>query len=158
EEGIVHAPVELAILFRLPVDPAPEEAVEIKPLKEAAERIFGLDDAILEVVADPQAYVQAAHDLVLAAGSTPPPAAEAPFGEIAYCLSFKCDGCLYNEFCMKSSAEHQDLSLLPYLAGTEKEALRRAEITTIQSLAALKDFAPGSKADLIAAPGREAQV
>ena len=65
-----------------------------------------------------------------------------PFETIPYCLSFKCDGCLYNEFCMKWSAEKEDLSLLPYMTGTEKEALRRAGITTVQSLATLKDFAP----------------
>ena len=86
--------------------------------------------------------------------------AQAPFEAIPYCLSFKCDGCLYNEFCLKWSAEQEDLSLLPYMTGTEKEALRRAGVTTIQALATLKDFAPGDgrKADLVPAPGREAQV
>src|SRR5262249_58989323 len=52
----------------------------------------------------------------------------------------------------------EDLSLLPYMTGTEKEALRRIGVTTIQALATLKDFAPGSKVDLIPAPGHEAQV
>jgi hypothetical protein len=59
---------------------------------------------------------------------------------------------------MKWSAEQEDLSLLPYMTATEKEALRRAGVSTIQALAALKDFAAGSKADLAPAPGREAQV
>lgn len=59
---------------------------------------------------------------------------------------------------MEWSAEHQDLSLLPYLTSTEKEALRRAGIRTMAALAALKDFEPGSKIDLIAAQGRKAQV
>ena len=82
-----------------------------------------------------------------------------PFDEIPYCLSFKCDGCLYNEFCMKWSAEQEDLSLLPYMTGTEKEALRRAGITTVQSLATLKDFARRTAPnELVPAPGREAQV
>jgi hypothetical protein len=158
QEGIAHAPADMAILFQLPVDPAPEEVSEIQPLQEAALRIFGLDDALLEVVPDPQAYVQAAHDLVLGDGSTARRVAQTPFEELPYCLSFKCDGCVYNEFCMKWSAEHQDLSLLPYLTSTEKEALRRAGITTIAALAALKDFEAGSKSDLIPARGREAQV
>jgi hypothetical protein len=59
---------------------------------------------------------------------------------------------------MKWSAEQEDLSLLPYMTGTEKEALRRAGVTTIQALGTLKDFAAGSKADLVPAPGREAVV
>jgi hypothetical protein len=41
---------------------------------------------------------------------------------LPFCLSFKCDGCLYNEFCMKWSAEREDLSLLPCITGTEKDA------------------------------------
>src|SRR5262245_4007545 len=148
----------MGILFRPPADPTPEEQIELQPLRGAARQTFGLDDALLEVVADPQAYVQSVHDLVLANDSTARRVAQAPFEKVPFCLSFKCDGCLYNEFCMKWSAEQEDLSLLPYVSGTEKEALRRAGVTTIQALATLKDFAPGSKADLVPATGREAQV
>src|SRR5262249_28475505 len=157
-EGIAHRPVQMGILFRPPADPTPEEQVELQPLKDAARQSFGLDDALLEVVADPQAYVQSVHDLVLASDSTARRVAQAPFETVSFCLSFKCDGCLYNEFCLKWSAEQEDLSLLPYMTGTEKEALRRAGVTTIRSLATLKDFVLGSKADLVAAPGREAGV
>jgi predicted RecB family nuclease len=157
-EAVAHQPVQMGILFRPPADPAPEELTEIQPLKDAAKQVFGLDDALLEVVADPQAYVQSVHDLVLGNDSTARRVAQAPFGEIPYCLSFKCDGCLYNEFCLKWSAEQEDLSLLPYMTGTEKEALRRAGVTTIQGLATIKDLAPGSKTDLVPATGREAQV
>src|SRR5947209_10962090 len=62
---------------------------------------------------------------------------------------------------MKWCAEHEDLSLLPHLAGVEKEALRRDGIATIESLASLKEFAAGElgrKGDLVPSPGREAQV
>jgi PD-(D/E)XK nuclease superfamily len=159
EQGsIAHEPVQMGILFRPPADPSPEEQIELKPLKDAAKETFDLDDALLEVVADPQAYVQSVHDLVLAKESTAQRVSQTSFEKIPFCLSFKCDGCLYNEFCMKWTAEQDDLSLLPYMTGTEKEALRRAGVTTIQNLAAIKDFAAGSKADLIPAPGREAQV
>ncbi len=157
-EGVAHQPVQMGILFRPPADPTPEEQTELQPLKDAAKQSFGLDDALLEVVADPQAYVQSVHDLVLASDSTARRVAQAPFEKVPFSLSFKCDGCLYNEFCMKWSAEQEDLSLLPYMTGTEKEALRRAGVNTIQAVATLKDFAPGSKADLAPAPGREAQV
>jgi hypothetical protein len=154
---IRHAPVQTGILFRPPADPTPEEEEEIRPLREAAKQTFGLDGSLLEVVAEPDAYVQSAYDLVLGTDSTARRVAGTPLEQIPYCLSFKCDGCLYNEFCMRWSAEQEDLSLLPYMTGTEKEALRRAGVTTVQGLATLKDFAAG-KSDLTPGPGREAQV
>jgi hypothetical protein len=155
--SIAHEPVQMGILFRPPADPTPEEEEGIKPLREAAKGVFGLDGLLLEIIADADAYIQSAHDLVLSKDSTARRVAQAPFEQVPFCLSFKCDGCLYNEYCMKWSAEQEDLSLLPYMTATEKEALRRAGVTTIQSLATLKDFAPDSK-DLIPASGREAQV
>ncbi len=158
DAGVNHGSVQTGILFRPPADPTPEEEEEMKPLCDAAKQLFGLKGALLEVVADGDAYVQSANDLVLASDSTARRVASAPFEQLPYCLSFKCDGCLYNAFCMKWSAETEDLSLLPYMTGTEKEALRRAGISTVQSLATLKDFASGSKADLTPAAGREAQV
>ncbi len=161
DAGLTHLPIQTGILFRPPADPTPEEEERIKPLRDAARQRFGLDGSLLEVVADADAYVQSAHDLVLGQDSTARRVAGTPFEQLPYCLSFKCDGCLYNEFCMKWSAEREDLSLLPYMTGTDKEALRRAGVTTVQSLATLKDFAPAAAdgpSDLIPAPGREAEV
>ncbi len=101
DAGIAHQPVQTGILFRPPADPTPEEEAEIKPLRDAARQVFGLADALLENTADPDAYLQSAHDLVLGTESTARRVAGTPFEDIPYCLSFKCDGCLYNEFCMK---------------------------------------------------------
>src|SRR5205807_4561878 len=130
--------------------------------RDAARQVFGLEDALLEVVAEAEAYVQSVRDLVLDKDSMARRVAQSPFEQVPYSLSFKCDGCLYNEFCMKWSAEREDLSLLPHLTGTEKEALRRVGVTTVQDLATLKDFAPATDGkqsnELVPAPGREAQV
>ncbi len=162
DAAVSHTTVQTGILFRPPADPSPEEADEIEPLREAARSVFGLNDALLEVVADPDAYAQSARDLVLGDDSTARRVAATPFDAIPYCLSFKCDGCLYNEFCLKWSAEREDLSLLPYLTGTDKEALRRAGVTTVNQLATLKVFAPATDGrpatELVPAPGREALV
>jgi hypothetical protein len=158
QERIAHQPVQLGILFRAPANPTPEEESTIEALRDAAEQTFGLPGALLEVVPDPQAYLQSVHDLVLAKDSTARRVAQAPFEDVPFALSCKCDGCLYNEFCMKWSAERADLSLLPHLGGTEKEALRRAGVTTIQALATLKDFAPDGNTELVSTPGREADV
>lgn len=154
--GVGHNTVQTGILYRPPADPTPEDEGEIKPLRDAAKLFFGLTDALLEIIADQEAYLQSAHDLLLGRDSTARRVAGTPFEAIPYCLSFKCDGCLYNEFCMKWSAEKEDLSLLPYMTGTDKEAMRRAGITTVQSLATLKEFAGTN--DLAPAPGRETQV
>lgn len=160
--GVVHEHVQTGILFRPPPDPTPDDEEAIKPLREAAKLVFGLDGYLLEVVADPDAYARSAHDLVLGDDSTARRVAATPFGDVPYALSFKCDDCLYNEFCMKWSAEANDLSLLPYATGTDKDALHRAGVTTVKSLAALKDFAPAQGTspsnELVPAPGREAQV
>jgi hypothetical protein len=157
DASISHTPVEMGILFRPTADLTPEQEEEIKPLRDAAKSVFGLDESLLELVADGDAYVQSAHDLVLAKDSTAHRVAGAPFADIPFSLNFKCDGCLYNEFCMKWSAENDDLSLLPYISGTEKEGLRRSGIITIKSLATIKDLTAEGK-DLVPAPGREAEV
>jgi hypothetical protein len=161
EHGIACDRIQTGIVFRRPAEEAPEEAGRLEALGEAARRWLGLDDALLEVVADPDAYLQSVHDLVLGPDSTARRVAQAPFEGLPFALGYKCDGCLYNEYCMKWCAEHEDLSLLPHLSGVEKEALRRHGVTTIQALATLKEFAPGEagrKGDLVPAPGREAQV
>jgi hypothetical protein len=160
--GVAHAPVETAIVFRPPADPTPEDDEAARPLREAAKGLLGLDDALLELVADPDAYLQSARDLVLGPDSTARRVALAPFEDVPFTLSFKCDGCLYTEFCMKWSAQAEDLSLLPYMTATDKEALRRAGVMTVQDLATLKNLTPAADgkpvADLVPAPGREAQV
>lgn len=162
DAGVAHEPIQTAVLFRPPPDPDADEEEAIRPLRESAKSVLDLDGYLLEVVADPDAYARSAHDLVLGDASTARRVAATPFEDVPYALGFKCDDCLYNEFCMKWSAEVEDLSLLPYATGTDKDALRRAGVTTIHSLATLKDFAPPADGqpsnELVPAPGREAQV
>ena len=111
--SVAVATKRTGILFRPPVAPTPEEEAEVAPFREAAKTEFGLDGFLLELVADQDAYVQSAHDLVLGTDSTVRRVAGAELDTLPYSLSFKCDGCLYTEFCMKWSAEAEDLSLLP---------------------------------------------
>jgi hypothetical protein len=159
---VAHDQVRLGVLYRPPADPEPDDAVRVEAERKTAADLFGLPDAALEVVADPDAYLRSVRDLVLDDGSVARRVAAASFDELPFCLSFKCDGCLYNEFCLKWSAERDDLSLLPFMNGTDKEVLRKAGVSTIKSLAVLKDFAPPSPTagtgDLAPAPGREQEV
>ncbi len=156
-EGVEYAGVQTGILFRPPASPTTEEEVEVlPPLREAAKGWLGLDGVLLEVVADQEAYRRSVRDLVTGPESTARRVAAADFDALPFCLSYKCDGCLYNEWCMKDSAEREDLSLLAYTTGVEKEAVRRAGVTTIEALAGLKDLSPAG--ELTAAAGREAVV
>src|SRR4051794_4322424 len=142
QHGVGREQIQTGVLYRPPGDATPEGEEAIRPHREAARQWFGLGDALLEVVDDPEAYLRSARDLVTGSDSAARRVAAAPFEQVPFCLSYKCDGCLYNEFCLRWSAEREDLSLLPYMTAVEKEALRRAGVTTIQALALLKDLAP----------------
>ena len=98
--------------------------------RERARDLLGVEDGLLELVDDAEAYRGSVRDLVTGEHSTARRVVDAPFEAIPFHLTYKCDGCLYNEFCMKWSAETDDLSLLPHLTGTEKEALQRNGIAT----------------------------
>ena len=74
-----------------------------------------MDDALLELVASPEGYLDYVRDLVTNPNSVAAQVTDAPFEDVPYHLGNHCDGCLYNEFCMKWSAERDDLSLIPYL-------------------------------------------
>ena len=155
--------IETAILFRGVPHGEQEPDEEAQRQREAARKWLGLAEGLLEIVADPEAYRQAVIDLVTGPDSTAHRVARAPFADVPYALSYKCDGCLYNEFCMKWSAEQDDLSLLPHLSAVEKQVLHAAGIRTVRQLAVLKDFGgsdagrPGNR-ELIAAAGQEALV
>ena len=105
-----------------------------------ARDLLGVEDGYLELVDDPEAYASSVRDLVTGDHSTARRVIDAPFAAIPFHLTYKCDGCLYNEFCMKRSAETDDLSLLPHLTEQDKRALQRNGISTIGELAALKDL------------------
>ncbi|MDP9378577.1 MAG: AAA domain-containing protein [Chloroflexota bacterium] len=139
-----------------------EDMAEREKQARQAEAYFGARDALLEIVPDKAAYLGSVRDLVTAPDSTAERVRTAPFVEVPYHLTYKCDGCLYNELCMKWSAQHDDLSLLPHLATQEKSALRARGITTMRDLATLKQFRQGGESDapdgreLVPSPGREA--
>jgi hypothetical protein len=165
EHALPYVDLSTALLYRgtahlSTATISPEEQAAVRAHLEAAQTLFGVDDAYLEVVstADQDAYLQAVRDLVTDPDSTAHQVLNQPFPDIPFHLTYKCDGCIYNEYCMKWSAENDDLSLLPQITGLDKEALRRQGITTVSELAALKTFAPSSgtpSVDLQPTPTKE---
>ncbi|MDQ4045031.1 MAG: PD-(D/E)XK nuclease family protein, partial [Chloroflexota bacterium] len=146
EAGIEHAPIELAILYRGPVReslPVPdgerdEAREEQERQRQDAERTLGTSTGLLDRVRDVDAYLGSVRDLVTGQDSTAHRVLRTDFEEIPFHLSYKCDGCLYNEYCMKRSAETDDLSLLPHITEQDKRALQNASITTTRQLSSLK--------------------
>ncbi|MGI8482863.1 MAG: PD-(D/E)XK nuclease family protein, partial [Thermomicrobiales bacterium] len=168
--GICHDPIELAILYRGPADNGDpvtdtQEADLHIEQRAAALRLFGTEEGLLEPIVDVDAYTGAVHDLVIGPHSTARRVLDSDFDTIPFHLTYKCDGCLFNEFCMKRSAETDDLSLLPHLTEQDKTVLHREGITTITELATLKDLRrkgtiyvdgePQTQTDLIPVPGKE---
>ena len=162
--GIPCADIDISVLYRGPADLPAADAAQRAALEEqrgASKRLLGVADVLLEVVADQQSYRDSVRDLVTGPHSVAERVAQAPFAELPFHLSYKCDGCLYNEFCLKQAAEADDLSLLPHLTTEQKGALRRAGLRTTRELAALKDLPPqepGASSELTVTPGKEALV
>ncbi len=145
DNSMPHAHIAIGILYRGPsLSRVPEPDVVAAQERErcAAEDYFGVTDALLDIVTDPDAYRGAIQDLVTSSRSTAVRVVETPFDDVPYHLTYKCDGCLFNEFCMKRSAEIDDLSLVPHLTMQEKTTLRQTGVTTTRGLAALKMLPP----------------
>ncbi len=166
-EGITYTSLDMGILYRGPTDQeaaaTSTEQAKQEIERAAAERLFGVTDAYLEMVPDPESYRGSVRDLVTSPGSTAERIAGTPFDELFYHLTYKCDGCLYTEFCMKSAAEHDDLSLLPHLSPDEKVALQRGGVGAMRELATLKTLPPAGAdgtrpSALVPTPGKEAVV
>jgi hypothetical protein len=165
DAGVEHGGVAIGILYRGgPNQEEGEEAQERERRERErleAVRLFGVEDALFEATPDPEAYRDAVRELVTAPASVANTVIATSFAEIPWHLTYKCDGCVYNEYCMKWAAEHDDLSLLPHLTDQEKSALRTAGIATTRDLSAL--LAPAANSDtgerdlrtLVPAPGAE---
>lgn len=160
--GDLPATIGTSILYRGPAEgaapPSPEEQRIQAEQRAAAIELFGVANALLEIVPAPENYRAEVGSLVTGSGSTAEEVASAPFETLSYHLTYKCDGCLYNEFCMKWAAERNDLSLLPHLADHEKNALRAAGVTTTAEVAALKEFRDPASPELVATPAAAARV
>ncbi|MDQ3045494.1 MAG: PD-(D/E)XK nuclease family protein, partial [Chloroflexota bacterium] len=167
--GIAHDPIEMAVLYRGPTESVTTtdetELARQESQRQSAERVFGTRAGLLESVDDAEAYLGAVRDLVTSPNSRARRVLRTDFAEIPFHLTYKCDGCLYNEFCMKRSAETDDLSLVPHLTEQDKRALQRGGVSTVHELAALKslrlkgrvarDDEPRDQPELIPNPGME---
>ena len=80
--------------------------------------------------------------------------------EIPYALTAKCDGCTFNQLCMRDSSERQDIALVPTIRPADIHALKRAGVRTLRDLSELKQLPDRQHAHQAFAttPGKEATV
>jgi hypothetical protein len=161
---LANTTLDTAILYRgavgaeaAPASLSLEEALKLERDHAAARSLFGLEDGLLELIEDPSAYLESVRDIVTGPAAVTKEISKKPLEELPYHLTYKCDGCLYNEFCMKDSAERDDLSLLPHLTGLDKEALRRNGVKTNRALSRLKVLQKPANT-LTTSPGQEGLV
>ncbi len=146
--GVGDVEIELGVLYRGDSSaPTDQEAFE-RGL--AAREILGAETGELEIIDEPQQYLDAATDLVLSDGSVARNVLEADFDSVPFHLTYRCDWCRYNPFCMKDAAETDDLSLIPYMTETDKGALQRVGVSTAKALSQIK--VDGLAGSLIATP------
>ena len=135
------ASLKFGVLYRGPDarEGLPVEQVErLDKHSHAAREVWGLDKWFYEACDDPQTYLNSLKRLVFDADSQAKTIAAKDFDDVEFHLTGKCDTCVFAEFCLKFSAQNQDLSLLPYLTSVEKGALKAGGVGDIPALAALK--------------------
>lgn len=159
EAGVTVASIELAILYRGPVEgtTAAEQADPelLLAQQDDAMEAFGTRKGYLERIEDAASYIGSVRDLLTGPESVARRVLDADFDAVPFHLTYKCDGCRFNEFCMKRSAETDDLSLLPHLTDQDKTNLRAQGIVAVEQVASLKVPDPGNPKRLFPAPGKE---
>ena len=142
EAGHGHVPIALGIVYRGPAEGdtrlTDDDRARLKIHKAIYVDTFGPGPGLLDLVTDPQQYRDAVSDLVTGPEANARALATAEFDSLPFHLTGKCDNCLYNEFCLRRSADRDDLSLLPLITERDKAALQRNGITTVADVAALK--------------------
>lgn len=118
--------------------------------------IFGCELGFLERIVEADAYAAEVDALVSGGNPVAERVATKDAGELVFALGIKCDGCLFNQYCMKKAHLDSDLALLPYLTVREKKALRRSGVHNLPMLAELKEV--GADKELVATPGAEATL
>ena len=141
EEEIAVASLRFGVLYRGPQsieEAAPDARETLENHRRAARETWGLNDYYFEMCDDAPTYLNSLDRLVFGDDSLARDVATRPFEALPFHLEAKCDGCVWSEFCLRDAAQNRDLSLLPYLTSTEKQALRAGGIGNIDDLAALK--------------------
>jgi hypothetical protein len=106
--GVAYETLDTGVLYRGAAEAEagldPKAAQQLLTHRDAAQRYFGLETGLLEIVEKQADYLEAVEDLVTGPDSVTAQVAAMPLSESSYHLTNKCSGCLYNEHCLKWSA------------------------------------------------------
>ncbi len=144
------------IIYRGSNDPerlSNEAARKYRDAQAAAEDL-GLAGALLDHIDDPVLYLDTIDDLILDQQAVVRRIAGTGLLETSHQYAPSCDGCFFNEACLKIASDRDDLSMIPFMSIDAQRAIRRSGITTTEELATLKE--PGRLA--IAGVERQALV
>ena len=168
DADVAFARVDLGIIYRGPANGNGDDedgnadalTTEEAAQRTAAQTLLGVPDALLEIVARPEDFLSEVEDLVAGPEAVVSKIARVRHADTFFHLSYKCDGCLYNEWCMKAAFQGDDLSLIPTLTASEKRTLLAAGLDTVAAVAALMTLTDdlGRKARLVVAEGQERAV
>ena len=161
DAGVVVERVNLGIVYR---GTAPGNINVKLPSEEESQRVaawdlLGVPDALLEIIENAEDYLYEVEELVIGPEAVIPGIARVrQFADLPWHLSYRCDGCLYQEFCMRDAFQHDDLSLIPTLTGSEKRTLHGLDLWTVAEVASLLDITDEHRPRLMAVEGREVLV
>ena len=141
EAGITYEPIRLGVLYRGPQQEETPTGMQQTEC-DAAQKLLGVGGAFLEIISEDEMenYQHEIVDLVTGPESVAARVARVHLDEAPFHLSLKCDGCLYNEYCMKDACLRADLSLVPTLTAREKACLLAHGIANIYDLGGLMRF------------------
>ncbi|MDQ2683844.1 MAG: ATP-binding protein, partial [Chloroflexota bacterium] len=154
EERFPDATVHEGILYRPPV--APEESWTADQIahRVAAEVRLGIaSEALLALSDRPEQYRHLLDRMVAGDDSLANRIAAEDFANLAFHLNSKCDGCLFNQFCIRSVREMDNLSGVPLLSERHKRQLEAHGIATVSALASLDIANTAMDGELLTAPG-----
>lgn len=159
DAGLAAGQARIGVIYRGPLHEdnmiSSAEAEKQAQHRQNAERYFGLDFAYLDISDKLDDLRDTVRELVTDPDSLAERVASRPFEQVPYHLDQRCDGCELNAFCLKWSAQHDDLAVLPHLTSIEKSILRRNGITTAAELSQLKAPADDSLETLVPTEGNE---
>jgi hypothetical protein len=125
----------LGVLYRgAPTAEAGADDPALAAQRADARETFGVE-GYLERIDDANALRRHVRSLVLSETSEARRVLTQKFEELPFHLNYVCDGCLYNQFCLRQSAETDDLSLIPFLRAEQKRALLSAGVRRCVELA-----------------------
>ncbi|HET9532984.1 MAG TPA: AAA domain-containing protein [Blastocatellia bacterium] len=136
--------LQVAFYARLVEEAAARAGLRLRSIKGAiARRNESIEEEEFKQF-DLALYLDEIERLVAASDSDVARVARTALSDISYHLGPHCDGCRYSSICFIDSAEREDLSLVPLMSASEKNALRAEGVRSARELVDLMQYGKGA--------------